>query len=60
VFKFPLAELGLCPDERSGAFIVRTDNNTDVIFQLQDGCAGRARKGVFLQGREPLLDLIEP
>jgi hypothetical protein len=60
VFKFPLAELGLCPDEQSGALIVRTDNNTDAIFQLQDGCAGRAHKGFFSQARESFLDLIEP
>jgi hypothetical protein len=55
-----MADLGLCPDERSGALIVRIDKSFDVIFQLRDGCEGCARKGFSLQDGEAVLDQIEP
>src|SRR5437868_14690168 len=53
-------DLGFCPDERFGIFVIAFDEGIDVLSELLDGGEGGAAQGLTLENREPDLNLVEP
>src|SRR5215211_8172273 len=59
-FETFLVDLGLCPDERLGGFVIGVDEGIDVLPELIDRGERGAVQRLSLQNREPDLHLVEP